>query len=80
MIVKKAAQYIKLFWIGSDKVLRGVVIFLIEKWIDKVLVDKVLIDKIFDKVLIDKILVQGIIVSVTRLSLCPTAGENTGRF
>ena len=71
MIVKKAAQYIKLFWIGSDKVLRGVVIFLIEKWIDKVLVDKVLIDKI---------LVQGIIVSVTRLSLCPSAGENTGRF
>ena len=63
MIVKKAAQYIKLFWIGSDKVLRGVVIFLIEKWIDKVLVDKVLIDKI---------LVQGIIVSVTRLNLCPT--------
>lgn len=64
-MIKKSAH--KLFWIGNDKNLGRVGIFLNEKWMDKF----TYIDNVSDRMILIKVSVQGIIVTVIAVNaLC----------
>ena len=70
MISGKAAEY-NLLWIGNEKALGGVGIFLAKKPLDQV-ID---ISKVSDRITVIKVLIQGIIISVISVYV-PQCGLN----